>query len=37
MCKLFGETEDDHNKSQNDDTIYEKYFIFKDFHIATIL
>lgn len=33
MCKLFGETEDDQNKPQDDETIYEKCFIVKDFHI----
>jgi len=33
MCKLFGETEDDQNKPQDDGTIYEKCFIIKDFHI----
>ncbi|CAF3006029.1 unnamed protein product, partial [Rotaria sp. Silwood2] len=27
MCKLFGGTEDDHNKPKDDDTIYEKCFI----------
>ncbi|CAF1290022.1 unnamed protein product [Adineta steineri] len=31
MCKLFGEMEDDDNKPQDDDTIYEKCFILKDF------
>lgn len=33
MCRLFGETEDDENKPQDDDTIYEKCFIVKDFHV----
>ncbi|CAF1119934.1 unnamed protein product [Adineta steineri] len=33
MCKLFGEIEDDDNKPQDDDTIYEKCFILKDFHM----
>jgi hypothetical protein len=33
MCKLFGETEDDQNKPHDDDTIYEKSFILKDFHM----
>jgi hypothetical protein len=33
MCKIFGETEDDDNKPQDDDTIHEKCFIVKDFYL----
>ena len=33
MYKLFGETEDDQNKPEDDETIYEKCFIIKDFHV----
>ncbi|CAF0755474.1 unnamed protein product [Adineta steineri] len=33
MCNLFGEIEDDNNKPQDDDTIYEKCFILKDFYM----
>ncbi|CAF1260163.1 unnamed protein product [Didymodactylos carnosus] len=33
ICKLFEEIEDDHNKPENDDTIYEKCFILKYFRV----